>query len=77
MRICSILGQLVRHATVINEEVAQSEFIETLCETLKDESIKVRRKALAALGEFMFYAATQLDDENADPAWKKISNVVN
>lgn len=23
----------------------------------------------------MFYAATQLDDENADPSWKKISNV--
>lgn len=24
---------------------------------------------MASLGEFMFYAATQLDDEQADPVW--------
>lgn len=29
----------------------------------------MRRKAVASLGEFMFYAATQLDDEQADPVW--------
>lgn len=54
----------MRHATVINEEVvikqegAESDLIDALCDALKDESNKVRRKALAALGEFMFYAAT-------------------
>lgn len=63
----------MRHATVINEDVADSELIDVLCETLKDESNKVRRKAVAALGEFMFYAATQLDDDNADVSWKKTS----
>jgi len=25
---------------------------------------------MAALGEYMFYAATQRDDENADPCWE-------
>jgi serine/threonine-protein kinase ULK4 len=30
----------------------------------------VRRRAIAALGEYMFYAATQLDDEMADPIWE-------
>lgn len=25
---------------------------------------------MAALGEYMFYAATQLDDEQADPVWE-------
>jgi HEAT repeat protein len=29
-----------------------------LIEALKDKNEKVRRKAIAALGEFMFYAAT-------------------
>jgi len=58
MRICSIIGQLVWFATVINEDVAESDLIDSLCETLKDESNKVWWKALAALGEFMFYAAT-------------------
>ncbi len=56
--ICSIIGQLVRFATVINDDIADSELIDTLVEVLKDESHKVRWKAVAALGEFMFYAAT-------------------
>jgi serine/threonine-protein kinase ULK4 len=30
---------------------------------MKETNEKVRRKAVAALGEFMFYAATQLDDD--------------
>jgi serine/threonine-protein kinase ULK4 len=32
--------------------------------------VKVKRKAIAALGEYMFYAATQLDDEQVDPIWE-------
>ena len=38
-------------------------------EVVKDKNEKVRRKAIAALGEYMFYAATQLDDEHVDPVW--------
>ena len=30
----------------------------------------MRKKAIAALGEYLFYAATQLDDEQADPVWE-------
>ena len=30
----------------------------------------MRRRAIAALGEYMFYAATQLDDEQVDPVWE-------
>ena len=36
---------------------------------MKEKNEKVRRKAIAALGEYMFYAATQLDDEHVDPVW--------
>jgi serine/threonine-protein kinase ULK4 len=41
-----------------------------LCEIIKDKNDKVRKKAVASLGEFMFYAATQLDDESADAIWE-------
>ena len=34
---------------------------------MKDKNEKIRKKAIAALGEYLFYAATQLDDEQADP----------
>jgi len=37
---------------------------------MKDKNEKVRKKAIAALGEYMFYAATQLDDEQADQCWE-------
>ena len=37
---------------------------------MKEKNEKVRRRAIAALGEYMFYAATQLDDEQVDPVWE-------
>lgn len=70
MRLCSILGQLVRHSTVIGNDVAESGLSTLLCEVVKDKNEKVRRKAVASLGELLFYAATQLDDEHADPVWE-------
>jgi serine/threonine-protein kinase ULK4 len=58
MRLCSILGQLVRHSTVIGNEVAESGLLLLLCEVVKDKNEKVKRKAVASLGELLFYAAT-------------------
>jgi hypothetical protein len=43
---------------VIGNEVAESGLALLLCEILKDKSEKVKRKAVASLGEFLFYAAT-------------------
>jgi serine/threonine-protein kinase ULK4 len=50
---------LIRHSTVIENDVAESEICSQLVDVLmRDKNDKVRRKAVAALGEFMFYAAT-------------------
>lgn len=73
MRICSIFGQLIRHATVIQNDLAESEICKILCETCANTDTEVRKRAVAALGEYLFYAATQLDEENADEIWA-ISN---
>lgn len=54
---------MIRHSTVIENDLAESGVCDTLIETLKDKNEKVKRKAIATLGEFLFYAATQLDDE--------------
>lgn len=69
MRLCSILGQLIRHATVIQNDLAESEICPILCETCSNKTDGVKRRAIAGLGEYLFYAATQLDEENADPVW--------
>ena len=50
--------------------MAESGLSSLLCEVVKDKNEKVRRKAVASLGELLFYAATQLDDEHADPVWE-------
>jgi hypothetical protein len=44
---------------------------------LRDSNEIVRRRAIAALGEYMFYAATQLDDEMADPIWELSDDAIN
>ena len=69
-RLCSVVGLLIRHSTVIENELAETRICEVLVETMRDKTDKVRRKAIAALGEYMFYAATQLDDEQVDPIWE-------
>lgn len=36
---------------------------------MSDTKENVRRKAIAALGEYLFYAATQLDDDQVSKVW--------
>lgn len=61
-RVCSILGQLLRHSTLINVELSSSGLFQALTELIKDKNEKLNRKAMAALGEYLFYAATQMDE---------------
>lgn len=65
-----MVGLLIRHSTIIDNELAEIDIASQLIDTLRDSNEKVRRRAIAALGEYMFYAATQLDDEMADPVWE-------
>lgn len=56
------MGFLVRHATVIEPGVIKQGIIGAFVEGVtKDKSQKVRRKAMAALGQLLFYGATQVD----------------
>ena len=70
IRVCSVVGLLIRHSTIIENELAEIDIASQLIDTLRDSNERVRRRAIAALGEYMFYAATQLDDEMADPVWE-------
>jgi len=58
IRVCSVVGLLIRHSTMIDNELAEIDIASQLIETLKDNNELVRRRAIAALGEYMFYAAT-------------------
>ncbi|KXZ51880.1 hypothetical protein GPECTOR_11g315 [Gonium pectorale] len=65
IRLASVLGLLVRHATYIAEELASTGVVEVLSEALKDKNERVRRRVIATLGELLFYIATQQQDNAA------------
>jgi serine/threonine-protein kinase ULK4 len=77
IRVCSVIGLLIRHSTMIENELAEIDIISQLIVTMRDREEIVRRRAIAALGEYMFYAATQLDDELADPIWELSDDAIN
>tara|TARA_B110000305_G_C19295771_1_gene566533 strand:+ start:12 stop:749 length:738 start_codon:yes stop_codon:yes gene_type:complete len=59
VRLTSVMGLLLRHATYITPELASSGIVSVLTECLRDKNDKVRRRAAATLGELLFYIATQ------------------
>jgi len=63
IRLISIIGFLIRHATIIENELCQLGISNLLIEFLKDKNEKVRRRAMSALGEYLFYGATQLEED--------------
>jgi len=61
VRLCSVTGLLVRHATFISGDLLNNEIFDVFVElVLKDNGVKVKRRALACLGELVFYVATQI-----------------
>ncbi|WIA17198.1 hypothetical protein OEZ85_014081 [Tetradesmus obliquus] len=65
IRLASVLGLLVRHATYIADELAGTQLVEILTEALRDKSERVRRRVMATLGELLFYIATQQQDSGS------------
>lgn len=74
IRLASVLGLLVRHATYIAEELAQTSVIEILTEALKDKNERVRRRVMATLGELLFYIATQQQDAQSGLTAQEVSD---
>jgi serine/threonine-protein kinase ULK4 len=69
--VVTLLGLLVRHATIV---VPNDEFVVTLADLTREASPPLRRRAVAALGELLFYIATQGEDEaSVTPAWTERS----
>eukprot|EP01059_Diplonema_ambulator_P036517 TRINITY_DN9115_c0_g1_i3.p1 TRINITY_DN9115_c0_g1~~TRINITY_DN9115_c0_g1_i3.p1 ORF type:complete len:1157 (+),score=377.92 TRINITY_DN9115_c0_g1_i3:339-3809(+) len=58
-RLCLVMGLLIRHATFINSDLAKTGIVNHLLVLFEDKSVKVRRRAVACLGELLFYIATQ------------------
>jgi len=73
--LCNIMGLLMRHATHIGDELAKSEAAKVLAETMSDTNERVRRRAMATLGELLFYVATQQRPDAAE-VWGVTDSVI-
>eukprot|EP01062_Namystynia_karyoxenos_P002395 TRINITY_DN10851_c0_g1_i1.p1 TRINITY_DN10851_c0_g1~~TRINITY_DN10851_c0_g1_i1.p1 ORF type:complete len:1341 (+),score=523.18 TRINITY_DN10851_c0_g1_i1:181-4203(+) len=62
-RLCMVMGLLIRHATYIGPDLAQTGIVAHLLHLFEDKSIRVRRRAVACLGELLFYIATQQEKD--------------
>jgi serine/threonine-protein kinase ULK4 len=70
IRLASIIGLLIRHATVIENELSGLGIANVLIEVMKlEKSEKVKRRCMAALGEYLFYGATQIDEDPQNTVW--------
>ena len=62
-RLVMAMGLLVRYATFISDELADSGLVPVLADLLVDSNANVRRCVMACLGELLFYIATQETQE--------------
>ncbi|KAM3146228.1 hypothetical protein pb186bvf_001573 [Paramecium bursaria] len=70
-RLCCVIGLLIRHATVIEPDVSQVGIVESMVEILNSKEMNSnRRKAAATLGEYLFYGATQMEEDPSNQFWE-------
>lgn len=68
--LLTVMSLLLRHATYIALELADTGIVNVLTDLLRDTSTKIRRRAVCALGELLFYVATQVQqDEDGESGY--------
>ena len=63
LRVCSILGFLIRYATETQSSFEKYNFTEILISFISDNNLDLNRKAIATLGEYLFFISTQIEEE--------------
>eukprot|EP01025_Chloroclados_australasicus_P038646 TRINITY_DN398_c1_g1_i10.p1 TRINITY_DN398_c1_g1~~TRINITY_DN398_c1_g1_i10.p1 ORF type:complete len:1216 (-),score=117.54 TRINITY_DN398_c1_g1_i10:293-3940(-) len=58
-KLAQVLGMLLRYATWISDEFMRAGILQALVDAVKDHNEFVKRKSAAALGELLYYMASQ------------------
>jgi hypothetical protein len=74
IRTCSIIAFLIRYSTVIENPLDRLGLTKVLEVMSKDKNIELSRKAVATLGEYLFFVTTQAEGEEESSAYWKISD---
>ena len=63
IRACSIIAYLIRYATNMETSLDSYNLTESLISFISDNNLELNRKAIATLGEYLFFVATQVEAE--------------
>ena len=63
MRSCSIIANLIRYSTNLNISLDNYNLTEILISFISDTNLYLNRKAMATLGEYLFFVSTQVEVE--------------
>ena len=75
IRSCSIIANLIRYSTNLNISLDNYNLTEILISFIADTNLTLNRKAMATLGEYLFFVSTQIEVEldnlqkGAKPNW--------
>ena len=64
IRACSIIAYLIRYATSVQYPLDKFGLTEKLSTFIKDSNVTLNKKAIATLGEYLFFVATQAEGES-------------
>lgn len=63
--LCSLIGLILRYTTTTNLQINDSELVNIFLQIAEENADgTLKNRALAAMGEFLFYSATQADEQN-------------
>ena len=63
IRSCSIIAYLIRYATNMEKSLEEYNLTESLISFISDNNLELNQKAIATLGEYLFFVATQVEAE--------------
>ena len=63
IRACSIIAYLIRYATNMDKSLDKDNLTEILISFISDNNVELNRKAIATLGEYLFFVSTQVESE--------------
>ena len=63
IRACSIIAYLIRYATNMEKSLDSYNLTESLISFISDNNLELNQKAIATLGEYLFFVATQVEAE--------------
>ncbi len=68
VRVAQTLGALIRNASYVPADLQQAGALVALAGGVRDRESKVRRRAMAVLGELLYYISSQGETESEEGA---------